>query len=67
MGRALRFQGNLAASYLMNRTSSSLLNYKSSYEVLFGAPSVFLVACVMLIINGQNVINFKVEVGSVFL
>lgn len=48
VGRALRFQGNLpinfwgecilVASYLLNRTPSALLDFKSPYEVLFGTP-----------------------------
>ena len=50
VARALRFQGNLpmefwgecvlSACYLINRTPSSILRFKSPYEILYGcAPS----------------------------
>lgn len=49
--RALRFQASLslkfwrefvlAATYLINRTPTKLLNYKTQYEALFGVPPAY--------------------------
>ena len=51
VARALRFQGNLpikfwgecilTAGYLINRTSSDILNGKTPYEMLHGKPPLF--------------------------
>lgn len=62
----------MGVGYLINRTPSALLDYKTPYEVLFDNPPllsicVYLVHCIMLITNGVKEISFLVGVEDVSL
>ena len=80
IARALRFQGHfpisfwdeciLAVGYLINRTTSALLNGKTSYEVLYGTLPQYdhlQVLGSLCYAHTKGGINLQVEVESVFL
>lgn len=63
VARALLFQANLHVSfwadciltpgYLINRTPSSLLQGKSPFEMLHGAPPEYSLICLLKILRGK--------------